>query len=460
MPTTLTGVLYDPYNAPAVDSAIRFTAESTSYEVLKGFVAEAETDSSGEYSLEVRFGTYTISVRQKEVDAWRIIVTGILVTEDVTADDLNELIVNGVGWDDYTPEVVQAVRTYSEAAVDAAAAAASASGSAASSSTSAADSASIAIARASAADASATSAAGSATSAAGSASAASVSATSAADSAAAAAQSASDAIIPAATETEIGGVEVATTAEALAGTAGKFPDAAGVRGAFEQYGLGATSGAAAAGGDANAATLSGFYVVDADSAASNAPDIAKWGSGKIVMITSRASNANQLLQVSAYVVGGDGGASGSLYWRKRWQGAYADWAAVRDSSNTVIDTNGFVKEASPVLRLHGDGTVTGNGHRDLADATAMRISEGVYEVYGTLGLASSGWTVQTPEDANGRRKVFVEYDEADGVIHVSTFVADYTNGAPVKGDPMDITAGRWIDIRTNETPAEEQEPPQ
>lgn len=215
MPVMLTGVLYDPYSELAVDSAIRFTAESTSYEVLKGFVAEAETNEAGEYSLEVRFGTYTISVRQKDADAWRSIATGILVTEDVTADDLNELIVEGVGWDDYTPELVQAVRTYSEAATAAADTATSASASAASSSTSAADSASIAIARGSSADASATAAAGSAISASDSAASASASADDASGHAAdalAAQQAAEGALASVTTDASSLPVTAATTA--------------------------------------------------------------------------------------------------------------------------------------------------------------------------------------------------------------------------------------------------------
>jgi hypothetical protein len=49
-------------------------------------------------------------------------------------------------------------------------------------------------------------------------------------------------LVEPATTTQIGTVEKATTTEAKAGTADKFPDAAGVHAAFNQYGLGASSG--------------------------------------------------------------------------------------------------------------------------------------------------------------------------------------------------------------------------
>ncbi|NYS80154.1 hypothetical protein HZS80_21040, partial [Halomonas glaciei] len=49
--------------------------------------------------------------------------------------------------------------------------------------------------------------------------------------------------LPASTETKLGGVEKATEAEAKAGSANKFPDAAGVLAAFQQFGLGVAGNA-------------------------------------------------------------------------------------------------------------------------------------------------------------------------------------------------------------------------
>lgn len=65
--------------------------------------------------------------------------------------------------------------------------------------------------------------------------------------------------LPSATETEKGAVEKATNAEALAGTADKFPDAAGVHAAFNQYGYGALRDGSALGKDFNLFTTPGFY---------------------------------------------------------------------------------------------------------------------------------------------------------------------------------------------------------
>ena len=63
-------------------------------------------------------------------------------------------------------------------------------------------------------------------------------------------------LVEPATTTQIGTVEKATTTEAKAGTADKFPDVAGVHAAFNQYGLGASSPAVT---DANNVITPGTY---------------------------------------------------------------------------------------------------------------------------------------------------------------------------------------------------------
>lgn len=439
MSLRISGTLYDPFGAPAVAATVRFTAESTSTEILDCYVATATVDSVGAYSLDIQFGTYTIESRQEHDSQWCVLAKGVVIDESVASDDLNVLILESDPDGPGSPSLSAQIDAIAAVASNAEQVAAGASDAAAASQASATTSA-----------ASASQSQGYATEALGHANSAQGYASEAEASAAAAAQSASDAIIPAATETSIGGVEVATSAEALAGTAGKFPDAAKVLSAIGQFGIGAIQDVT----DLDGLDRVGLY---------------RYGTGAVTIPSSSAGcvwhghwSSSSAIQVAVAFF--PTSPAGNMYTRYKFSSVssvssvWSDWKLVRSENNTVIDANGFVKEASPVLRLHGDGSLTGNGHADLANATASRLSEGVYEVSGTLGLASSGWTVQTPEDANGRRKVFVEYGELDGIISVQTFVADYTNGAPVKGDPLDIPDGRWIDIRTNEAEPVETPP--
>lgn len=439
MALRISGTLYDPFSAPAVGASIRFTAESTSTQVLDCYTSTSTTDEDGGYTLNIREGVYKVETRQASSTQWCTLATGLIIDESVTSADLNLLILESDPDGPGTPSLSAQIDAIAQVADDAAQLAAGASDAASASQASATS----ASASATAAQGYAVEAQGHSNNAQGFASNAQGFASDAEASAAAAAQSASDAIIPAATETEIGGVEVATSAEALAGTAGKFPDAAKVHGAFGQYGLG--NAVQSYTSDIDGEDTAGWWGWDENSG--SVPVGGGTRGAGLTMVSNVGDRQSQIAIANQ-------GFTSSMFYRANRAGEWQAWREMRHEGNTVIDANGFVKEASPVLRLHGDGALTSNGHPDLANATASRSGTGVYEVSGTLGLASSGWNIQTPEDANGRRKVFVEYEEIDGIISVQTFVADYANGAPVKGDPLDIPGGRWIDIRTNETPPE------
>lgn len=138
--------------------------------------------------------------------------------------------------------------------------------------------------------------------------------------------------------------------------------------------------------------------------------------------------------------------------------------------NTTVDGNGFIKQASPVVRLTSNPevmppTFTEGGfslagvaavNLEAAGVTAERVGTGVYKVRGALGLHSDGWTIEIPQDTNGNRLCFVETGvAADGVMTVSVFKRrfDIDTAMIVAGDPMDIPAGRWVDLRL-EMPAD------
>lgn len=143
-------------------------------------------------------------------------------------------------------------------------------------------------------------------------------------------------------------------------------------------------------------------------------------------------------------------------------GAYSQWITIRDTSNTVIDANGYIKAASPVMRLHdsavdelehidsgewssaGCALVNAEAHR----ASAERISDGHYRVTGCHGFARSGWYIETPTDANGNKLLHVRYvQNEDGSIDIFTSTPDYSTGMCTAGAPAVIPVGRWIDLR-------------
>lgn len=126
----------------------------------------------------------------------------------------------------------------------------------------------------------------------------------------------------------------------------------------------------------------------------------------------------------------------------------ATWKKWWGESNTTVDTNGFIKRASPVVKLFGTGEIECNDEAE--GVTASREMEGVYRVMGSCGLSLEGWTVEIPQDINGNFLCFVDITtEDDGVLTVSVFRRrfDVETAMITAGDPMDIPGGRWIDLR-------------
>lgn len=133
----------------------------------------------------------------------------------------------------------------------------------------------------------------------------------------------------------------------------------------------------------------------------------------------------------------------AVTWKKWW-----------GEANTTVDTNGFIKRASPVVKLFGTGEIECNDEAE--GVAASREAAGVYRVTGSCGLNSEGWTVEIPQDINGNFLCFVDIKSADdGELTVSVFRRrfDVETAMIIAGDPMDIPEGRWIDLRL-EMPAD------
>ncbi|MEH5747488.1 pyocin knob domain-containing protein, partial [Atlantibacter hermannii] len=134
--------------------------------------------------------------------------------------------------------------------------------------------------------------------------------------------------------------------------------------------------------------------------------------------------------------------------------------------NTVVDGNGYLKKASPVIKVAGDGSAELNA--ESAGVKVERISTGVYRVSGVMGFNSDpAWGgidggIELPTDKNKLPLVWVDYEvEPDGSILLKTFHRTHPT-APrfarneidgvADGDPVDIPAGRCVDLRV-EMPA-------
>ena len=133
---------------------------------------------------------------------------------------------------------------------------------------------------------------------------------------------------------------------------------------------------------------------------------------------------------------------------------------VYTTANTTVDSNGNVKQASPIVQVHGTKNIapvvgfTQSGFglvNELADGvTVTRVDVGHYEIRGSLGFAREGWYISLPEDANGNKKIYAEYSvDNNNVITVKTYTRKFSTKLCeiVAGDPIDITDGRWIDLR-------------
>ncbi|MGZ0322857.1 phage tail protein [Citrobacter freundii] len=139
--------------------------------------------------------------------------------------------------------------------------------------------------------------------------------------------------------------------------------------------------------------------------------------------------------------------------------------------NAIADTNGFYKTSSPIIKIWGDGTTELNSESE--GATVVRVDTGVYKVSGVLGFNSSpewggadgGYSV--PQNGNGLPLLWLDFEIApDGDITIRTYHRTHSNAPEFSrnligikhddgsfietvkdGDPVDIPAGRWIDLR-------------
>ncbi|MFL4387953.1 phage tail protein [Acinetobacter baumannii] len=143
--------------------------------------------------------------------------------------------------------------------------------------------------------------------------------------------------------------------------------------------------------------------------------------------------------------------------------AWSPWGHLKTSFNTSVDANGFLKSASPVVKLFNDH-IELNSDAEKQPIEFKKVDVGDYLLKGSLGFAQEGWYIEVPKDANGNTVVAVEYSTLEnGDISIKTYKRKFDfELAAVVADlelPIDIPEGRWIDIRLHEEPEPEPEVP-
>ncbi|WP_075202048.1 MULTISPECIES: prophage tail fiber N-terminal domain-containing protein [Serratia] len=152
---------------------------------------------------------------------------------------------------------------------------------------------------------------------------------------------------------------------------------------------------------------------------------------------------------------------------RSWNGTtFTPWIWMWSEANTTVDSNGFIKKASPIVKLFRDGSCELNDESQ--GVTTERVSEGVYRVSGTLGFnADAQWGgpdggIEVPLDRNKQPLIWVDYEvEPTGDLLIKTYHRTHP-AAPAfarndvlgydEGMPIDIPDGRWVDLRV-EMPA-------
>ena len=133
------------------------------------------------------------------------------------------------------------------------------------------------------------------------------------------------------------------------------------------------------------------------------------------------------------------------------------------SFNTTVDANGFLKSASPIVKLFTD-KIEFNDEAQQQDIVFEKIGVGDYLIKGSSGFAQEGWYVETPKDANGNLLVAVVYEQLEnGDISVKTYDYMLNNKGRIVADtetPLDIPENRWIDLRLQELPQPEIQIPE
>ena len=141
------------------------------------------------------------------------------------------------------------------------------------------------------------------------------------------------------------------------------------------------------------------------------------------------------------------------------------------NKNTTVDSNGFIKRASPVVKIFGSGEFETNDESD--GCTVEHIGVGLYRIRGCVGLNSdAAWGgidggFEIPVDRNKQPRIWLDYEvNADGTVLVRTYHRVHFSAPEfarnrightdinriftetvTDGEPVDIPADSFVSVR-------------
>ncbi|MFZ4171925.1 phage tail protein [Enterobacter ludwigii] len=187
--------------------------------------------------------------------------------------------------------------------------------------------------------------------------------------------------------------------------------------------------------------------------------------GAVFTFSCANTNAGYLNQFSIPVV------TSRLFLRSKNAGnnTWTTWAEFYSTSNTTKASDGTLKAASPVARIvksQGDNQRSdvaedgfnwcgcGTANDEAEGINISRLDTGVYVLTGSAGLASEGWQLLPPMDPGGMGELgVVEAEQTEsGGLTIRLFKRKYMLGddgeiIKTKGEPIDVPANSWIDVR-------------
>lgn len=125
---------------------------------------------------------------------------------------------------------------------------------------------------------------------------------------------------------------------------------------------------------------------------------------------------------------------------------------------TTIDSNGFIKAASPIIKLFAEKIELNDDAKE-QNIVFEKKDVGHYIIKGSSGFAKEGWWIEIPTDTHGNKICAVEYQTLEnGDLEIKTYKKKLNEEGDIVANldaPIDIPNNangepRWIDIRLNE----------
>ena len=219
------------------------------------------------------------------------------------------------------------------------------------------------------------------------------------------------------------------------------------------FGLGAVNLEQSTGSDFNVFTKTGFYTI---SNSLNGPVGKTDDWFNMIVMGHRSNSPLYVTQIACNFIN-----QNRIYIRTCCTNNWSEWKEIKSTLNTSIDGNGFIKAASPVVKLFAN-KIELNDEAKLQPITFEKLGVGDYLVKGSTGFAQEGWYIEMPKDANGNVLVAVVYEQLENNdISVKTY--DYMLNkkgriVPDLETPLDIPSTRWIDLRLQALPQPDIKP--